>query len=542
MKNILFTLVALILTLNLASAQFASHVSSPDPDKQIDIDSTDLNFKLSLDITKDDLSRHLNILASDEYEGRETGTKANDIAAGYIANHFKQLGLPAVGMENTYYQGMAFNKTGWKDNSININGNDYKHLWDYLSFATMNEQVEAFRPGEVIFLGFGIDDPNYSDYKGNDISGKVIMINKGEPVNQDSISYITGTKEMSEWDGNVWKKLETAQNHGAKLVLVIEDELKSFLNKNRRFLVSPSLQLGDGSIKEKKYANHIYISSTMAKDIISDKEKKVLKWRKKNTQKAKACDIKLDPELYVNMERNVDLIEGYNVMGYIEGSDLKDELIIVSAHYDHLGKRGNDIFNGADDNASGTSTVLEIAEALAKAKARGNGPKRSVLCLLVTGEEKGLLGSRYYAENPIYPLESTVANVNVDMVGRVDKTYEDNPNYIYVIGSDRLSSDLHKINEDLNEKYSRIILDYKYNDTNDPNRYYYRSDHYNFAKKGIPAIFFFSGTHKDYHRPSDTVEKILFDKMEKVARHIFLVVWELANRDDRIVVDGKVEN
>ncbi len=278
--------------------------------------------------------------------------------------------------------------------------------------------------------------------------------------------------------GRNWKKLEVAEKHGVKLVLVIENELKSFLNKNKRFLVSPSLKLGDGQMKEKKYANHIYISSTMAKDIIGDKEKKVIKWRNKNKKKGKASDIKMKPELYVDMQKNISVIKGHNVMGYIEGSDKKDELIVVSAHYDHLGKRGNDIFNGADDNGSGTSTVLEIAEAFSVAKQRGISPRRSVLCLLVTGEEKGLLGSKYYAENPVFPIEQTVANVNVDMVGRVDKKYADNPNYIYVIGSDRLSSDLHEINEDLNQKYSQITMDYRYNDENDPNRYYFRSDHY----------------------------------------------------------------
>jgi Zn-dependent M28 family amino/carboxypeptidase len=183
---------------------------------------------------------------------------------------------------------------------------------------------------------------------------------------------------------------------------------------------------------------------------------------------------------------------------------------------------------------------LEIAEALAMAKEKGYGPRRSVLCLLVTGEEKGLLGSEFYSKYPIFPLENTMCNVNVDMVGRVDSKYENNPSYIYVIGSDRLSSDLHAINEAANQKYTQLTMDYTYNSEKDPNRYYYRSDHYNFAKNGIPSIFFFSGTHKDYHRTSDTVEKINFEKMEKVGKHIFHLTWELANRDDQIMVDGEV--
>ena len=216
---------------------------------------------------------------------------------------------------------------------------------------------------------------------------------------------------------------------------------------------------------------------------------------------------------------------------------MKKEIVVVSAHYDHIGKRGNAVYNGADDNGSGTTTVLEIAQAFAKAKADGVGPRRSVMMIWVTGEEKGLLGSDYYSEFPVFPLENTVVDVNVDMVGRVHEKYEDNPNYIYVIGADRLSTELHQINEAANDKYSNLVLDYTYNDENDPNRFYYRSDHYNFAKKGIPAIFYFNGTHADYHMISDTVEKINFEKMEKVGRLIFHTAWELANRDKRIEVD-----
>ena len=535
-------LLLLFLSFSIvANAQYISSVSYPDTLRKSNLGKDNLSVKWANTVTAEELSEHLHVLASDAFEGRETGEPGNEMAANYIAEQFKNLGLPAVGLENGYFQSVSFNKTGWKQNEIVINGNKYKHLWDYMGFATMNDEMVSVDLDEVVFLGFGIDDPKYSDYKGNKLKGKVIMINKGEPLDQDSISYLTGTKEKSDWADNIWRKLEVAQNHGVKMVLVIENELKQFLNQNRRFLVSPSLRLGDGLTADKKHANHIYISSTMAKDIIGKKAKRVKKWRKKNTKKGKACDIKLKPEVKLNLTKNVDVINGQNVMGFIEGTDLKDDIVVVSAHYDHLGKRGSDVYNGADDNGSGTSTVLELAEAFAEAKANGNGPRRSVLCLLVTGEEKGLLGSEFYAENPVYPLENTVANVNIDMVGRADEKYKDVENYIYVIGSDRLSTDLHKINENINNKYSQIIMDYKYNDENDPNRYYFRSDHYNFAKKGIPAIFFFSGVHKDYHRTTDTVDKIMFPKMEKIGRHVFHLIWDLANRDKRIVVDGEVK-
>ena len=230
---------------------------------------------------------------------------------------------------------------------------------------------------------------------------------------------------------------------------------------------------------------------------------------------------------------NNNHIKGENIIGFIEGSDLKEEIVVITAHYDHLGIKDSLIYNGADDNGSGTVAIMEIAEAFMLAKKDGKGPRRSILIMPVSAEEKGLLGSKYYTENPIYPLENTIANLNVDMIGRIDD-YHDNPNYIYLIGSDRLSTELHDISEEVNDKYINIELDYKYNDEDDPNRYYYRSDHYNFAKNNIPVIFYFNGVHADYHKPSDTIDKIHFPKVEKISRYIFLTAWELANRDERL--------
>ena len=204
-------------------------------------------------------------------------------------------------------------------------------------------------------------------------------------------------------------------------------------------------------------------------------------------------------------------IKGENVLGYIEGSDLKEELIIITAHYDHLGKHDSLIFNGADDDASGTVAAMEIAEAFMLAKKEGKGPRRSVLVMAVSGEEKGLLGSRYYTDHPIYPLKNTVANLNIDMIGRIGDFHTD-PNYVYLIGSDMLSTELHNISEAVNKEYTRLDLDYTFNKEDDPNRYYYRSDHYNFAKNNIPVIFYFNRIHEDYHKPTATIEKINFNK------------------------------
>jgi len=226
-----------------------------------------------------------------------------------------------------------------------------------------------------------------------------------------------------------------------------------------------------------------------------------------------------------------------NVVAFIKGSEKPEEIIVLSAHYDHLGARDGRIYNGADDDGSGTISLLEIAKAFQKAANDGNGPKRSILILHVTGEELGLYGSKYYTENPIFPLKNTVVNLNVDMIGRIGSEKKGNDNYIYLIGSDKLSQELHDLSENVNEKYTNLELDYTYNDDDDPNRFYYRSDHYNFAKNNIPVIFYFNGTHEDYHKHTDTPDKIEYELMAKRSKLIFLTAWEIANREERITAD-----
>ena len=231
-------------------------------------------------------------------------------------------------------------------------------------------------------------------------------------------------------------------------------------------------------------------------------------------------------------------IKPKNVVAYIKGDEHPDEYIILSAHLDHVGMEDGEIFNGADDDGSGTVALLEIAEAFKEAANNGHGPNRSIVFLHVTAEEMGLIGSKYYTDNPIVPLKNTVTNLNVDMIGRTDpQRPKRNREYIYIIGSDKISQELHDINEEVNNIYLDIDLDYIFNAEDHPDRFYYRSDHYNFAKKGVPIIFYFSGTHEDYHQPTDTVEKIQYDLLQLRTRLIFHTAWELANRDDRIKID-----
>jgi Zn-dependent M28 family amino/carboxypeptidase len=244
------------------------------------------------------------------------------------------------------------------------------------------------------------------------------------------------------------------------------------------------------------------------------------------------------PADYMAKRGGRNLPDSENILAFIEGSEKPDEVIVISAHYDHVGVQKGVVYNGADDDGSGTVAVMELAKAFNNAKKAGNGPKRSVLFLHVTGEEHGLFGSEYYSDNPVFPLANTVVDLNIDMIGRDDPENR-GKQYVYVIGSEMLSSELKVINEAANKRTVNLELNYKYDDPKDPQRLYYRSDHYNFAKNNIPVAFFFDGIHEDYHKPTDDVDKIDFPLLQKRAQLVFATAWEIANRDTRIVVDRK---
>jgi len=280
-----------------------------------------------------------------------------------------------------------------------------------------------------------------------------------------------------------------------------------------------------------------YISDKITAAIIGEDGKTVFAKMNDGSLKGKSYKANIDLSFKkTSLTTTVD-----NVMGMIEGTDKKDEYVIITAHYDHVGKRNDTtIFYGADDDGSGTVSVLELAEAFAKAKAAGKGPRRSILFMTVSGEEHGLWGSKYYSDHPVYPLEKTTVNLNIDMIGRIGNDYmkdKDSANYVYVIGDNKLSSDLTPITDAVNTKYTGLKLDRKYNDPNDPNRFYFRSDHYNFAEKGVPIIFYFNGVHPDYHRPTDTPDKIRYELMEKRARLVYYTALEMANRDEMLKRD-----
>ena len=547
MMKYVIALIAFGATMSHAYAQYvmpqptrhearnAAYVAKAQQDKAVAAGAT---------ITATDLREHLSIIASDGFAGRETGSAGQHRAAGYIAGEFQKIGLTPAGDDGTYFQHITFDNNAWEQTYVVANGQRYKHLKDFYTFPSLNQNNPVQFAEAVTFLGYGIDDDAYSDYKGRDVSTEVVMIYSGEPRDQAGNSYITGDATNSKWTDNIRPKLEAAGKHGVKTVLIIDPDINKNIDRYRRFLIGGRLALPqDTDDAAPTMANSLFISPGMAKAILGKRMKKVIKARKKIEADGRPKTVRIPAQLQIVQQKDSEGVPSYNILGYLEGSDpqLKDELLVISAHYDHLGTRGEDIFNGADDNGSGTSTIIEVAEALVEAKRWGVGPRRSVLFLLVTAEEKGLLGSEYYVNHPKYPLANTIADINVDMVGRVDQVYEaqDNPYYIYVIGSDRLSTDLHNINERVNKQYTDLTLDYKYNAEDDPNRYYYRSDHYNFAELGIPSIFFFNGTHDDYHRATDTVEKINFEKMETIGRLVYHLALDLTTRAERIKVDVK---
>lgn len=488
-------------------------------------------------ITAEDLRKHLTILASDEYEGRETGKKGQKMAAEYIRNHFAGIDLsgPVQTSSNPYYQPFDLVSSRYEHGVLTAKGKARKMGEHFFPYGT---NAANFKESSTVFLGYGLEQANYNDYADQDIKGKVVVFFKGEPRKADGTYLLSGSNTPNPNASDV-NKLRLARERGAALAIILYENDSLFqvaLRRYKNYFGGPVLdfeQAESGTRMPILYASHE--TGALALNTSASKLKKALdKIKKTGKSPAGAFKGTISADIAVDRQK----VGTENVLGFMEGTDKKDEILVVTSHYDHIGITNGQINNGADDDGSGTVGVLEIAEAFAQAKKEGKGPRRSILFMTVTGEEKGLLGSEYYSENPVFPLKQTITNLNIDMIGRVDPAHERNPDYIYIIGSDMLSSDLHKLSERVQAQYApEVALDYTYNAKDDPNRFYYRSDHYNFAKHNIPVIFYFNGTHADYHRPTDDVEKINFEKMTKVARLIFHTAWELANAEQRPVVD-----
>lgn len=489
-------------------------------------------------ISGEGLKKHLTIIASDEMEGRETGTEGQRKAAAYIESQFKTIGLKPVESLNGYQQLYPLYQDSLQLATLSVNKKDLVFGTDFFVPLNSNE-TGKFKGKKIVFAGYGIESEKYSDYTGLNVKGKVVVFFLGEPK-KDGKYIISGTNRGSEWSfPGITKKLALARSKGAVGALVINANQESFNqravdNGKRTNVYFPRDDQSEKSI------NYALLSHAAAKALLGEGADSLLKQSKANAvmnnQSMAEKKMKVD---YV-FEKYRNIINASNVLGVIEGTDKKDEIVFLTGHYDHLGKRNGKIWYGADDDGSGTCAVIQMAEAFAKAKAGGHGPRRTMVFMTVSGEEKGLWGSEYYSDHPLFPLEKTSADLNTDMVGRIDteRKTDDTLNYVYVIGHDKLSSDLPVINEGVNNKYTGLVLDYKYDDPNDQNRIYFRSDHYNFARKGVPILFFYDGMLKaDYHQPTDTVDKINWELYAKRVKMIFYTAWEIANRDAMLVRD-----
>jgi hypothetical protein len=475
----------------------------------LNLSAQDANvIKYASTITAEDLEKHLTYLASDELEGRNTGDKGQKMAAEYLVEFYKGLGLVGP-VEGSYLQKFNLVSVNYPDITLTVGKQKLVNNKDFVFIG--DGDLKKAAKAELVFLGLASEE----NLKKVDVKGKLVGL------------WAIGARAQTVV-GDIMKA-------GAAGIVIVTMEGQANFDRiaNRYQSLSGTGRLG---FEQPTKQEPIFLVSSDKMASLFETPVETLKEAAKNNPES----IKAQKASYV-IKKKTTVVPTENVMAYLGGTDKKEEVLVISSHYDHVGVNSKgEINNGADDDGSGTVSVMEIAEAFAIAAKEGKKPRRSVLFLNVTGEEKGLLGSEYYSDHPIFPLENTVNNINIDMVGRIDYEYQnaENKDYVYVIGSEMLSSHLKVINEYNNITYTNLILDYRYDAEDDPNRFYYRSDHYNFAKHNIPVIFFFNGVHDDYHQPTDTVDKIEFPLMTKRAKLIFHTAWDLANRAERTPVDG----
>lgn len=459
-------------------------------------------------ISPADLKKHLYIVASTEMEGRETGTAGERKAAQYIENQFKAIGLEP-GNKGSYRMYFDVYQDSLLDAKFEVNGQSYQLDKDFNVANIAGNTNAILRLSEVVFIGTGA---SADSVRNMNLAGKaVILIGNAAPR------------------GN--RLFTTLQTKGLAAIISVQNNYPRSTVANRKG--NQTLTGFRRAISPQQFT----ISENAARAIFGS-----------DYDNAKATNTLIKTytaNVLMDVKKTTLTQKSSNVIALLPGSDLKDEYLVITAHYDHLGKRGDSIiYYGADDDGSGTVSVIELSQAFAKAKAEGKGPRRSIVFMTVSGEEKGLWGSDYYSSHPAFPLEKTTANLNIDMIGRSDSSRKigDSLNYVYVVGDDKLSSELRIISEGVNKKYLKMELDYKFNDPNDRNRIYFRSDHYNFAKVGVPIIFYYDGMlGADYHRATDTPDKINYNLMAKRAQLVFYTAWEMANRNEMVKRDLQLQ-
>jgi hypothetical protein len=467
------------------------------------------------DIKTENLQKHLYRIAGPDFEGRETATAGQRKAAAYIEGYFKSLGLKP-GNNDSFQLAYPVYQDSLQSVSIRINGDSFEIYKDF-DISISHAYAVTLGVSGIVFAGYGFSDSLRDDYKGLNVAGKMVLVLNGYPPGLLQ-------SEIDKKKFNAFAKQDAAQQHGAIAVLIMQD---NFPHKT----VPDEGLMFRNFFQARIRPNSLYISDRMSRAILGA-----------DFEKARSGTLpsgSYPADIFLSVHKVTKMLQSTDVLGFLEGGDLKEQFVVISAHYDHLGKKDSVIYYGADDDGSGTVALLELASAFSQAKAAGKGPRRSILFLANSGEEKGLWGSEYYTDHPVYPLDKTTVDLNIDMIGRKDpgRKQGDSNNYVYIVGDDKVSSDLHPISVSINKKYTGLELDYKFNDPRDPARIFYRSDHFNFARKGVPIIFYFDGIHADYHKPSDTPDKINYDLLAKRARLVFYTAWEMANRNEMLKRD-----
>ena len=495
-------------------------------------------------VTAAQLKEHLTFIASDELEGRDTPSRGLDIAAMYIAQHLRAFGIKPAGDEGTYFQKVPLRRgrVDIENTRLNLNGQGFSYGQDFLT-SLVNANVSG---AAVVFAGNGwvIKSKNINPYQGVEVKDKVVVVVNNLPKG------ITGADLKGPLGGDWMSPAYYAQTNGAKAVINFPT-FSTLVNwEGTRWNQSDkgAVEFGDNpsaikipviTVSPRAIASLFQGEKFSATNLFN---------RSMAGEAIESFDLKPTKRVNANIAVKMENIHTQNVVGILEGSDpiLKNEYVAVGAHYDHVGMNpffpGEDkIWNGADDDGSGTVAVLSIAEAMAK----GPHPKRSMLFIWHAGEEKGLWGSEYFADHPTVPIGSIITELNIDMIGRYQNPGDENiqnkqlpkQGEIFLIGSRMMSTELGELSDNVNKGFLNLSFNFKYDDPNDPEQFFYRSDHFNYAKKGVPIIFYMDGSHADYHQVTDSVEKINFESMEKVARTILATGWELANRPTRPKVD-----
>jgi hypothetical protein len=498
-------------------------------------------------ITAAQLKEWLYVVASDDMEGRDTPSRGLNLTAKFIADHLAQWGVKPGGDDGTYFQKFALTSRRVEPESTiaSVNGQGFKLGEDFIA-----EPAQGQASGRIVYVGHGymIRSKDIDAYQGLDVKGKIMLAVEGFPRGV-SAQDIRGKKAGEDYD----TPLTYARAHGARGVIYIPSaSTLTFWQNRHKFSLNPSRMSLERLQHRGLSIPVIYASEKMVKAILAGEKVDYETIRKQSSEGAlgEGFDLSADKQASFNVNAKIDRAITQNVVGVIEGADpvLKKEYVAIGAHYDHIGMarngngEGDRIYNGADDDGSGTVSNMAIAQALAKSAER---PKRSVIFVWHAGEEKGLWGSEFFTSNPAVPIEKIVTQLNIDMIGRSKKDGDDNPankdltgpNELYIIGSRMMSTDLGNLSEEVNKSYLNLTFNYKYDDPNDPERFFYRSDHFNYAKRGVPIIFYFSGVHEDYHGLADTPDKIDYQKMEKIARTVFATMWKLANAPARPKVD-----